>query len=125
MIVHAADVQDADGAGDLLRRLKRLYCWLRAVFADGVYDRLPVLLACFLLGLTLIVVRRLAGSTGFVLLPRRRVAERTLGRLGRWRRLARDYEGLPEVSETVVKPAVIRLMPHRLAHPNRKRLPAH
>ena len=52
MTVHAADVQDADGAGDLLRRLKRLYGWLRAVFADGVYDRLPVLLACFLLGLT-------------------------------------------------------------------------
>ena len=124
MTVHAADVQDADGAGDLLRRLKRLYCWLRAVFADGVYDRLPVLLACFLLGLTLIVVRRLAGSTGFVLLPRRWVVERTLAWLGRWRRLAKEYEELPEVSETMVKLAVIRLMLHRLAHPSRKRLPA-
>src|SRR3954447_20974784 len=70
VIVHAADVQDADGVGDLLRRLKRLYPWLRVVFADSVYDRLPVLLACFLLGLTLVVVGRLAGSTGFVLLPR-------------------------------------------------------
>src|SRR3954452_5531699 len=66
VIVHAADVQDADGVGDLLRRLKRLYPWLKAVFADGAYDRLPALLARFLLGLTLIVVRRLAGSTGFV-----------------------------------------------------------
>ena len=124
VIVHAADVQDADGVGDLLRRLKRLYPWLRAVFADGVYDRLAALLACFLLGLTLIVVRRLAGTEGFVLLPRRWVAERTLGWLGRWRRLARDYEELPEVSETMVKLAMIRLMLHRLAHPNRKRLPA-
>src|SRR4051794_7185342 len=123
VIVHAADVQDADGVGDLLRRLKRLYCWLRVVFADSVYDRLPILLACFLLGLTLVIVRRLAGSTGFVLLPRRWVAERTLGWLGRWRRLARDDEELPEVSETMVKLAVIRLMLHRLAHPNRKRLP--
>ena len=60
------------------RRLKRLYPWLEAVFADGAYDRLAALLACFLLGLTLIIVRRLAGSTGFVLLPRRWVAERTL-----------------------------------------------
>jgi len=119
VIVHAADIRDADGAGDLPRRLKRLYRRLRVVFADSVHDRLPVLL-----GLTLVVVRRLAGSTGFVLLPRRRVAERTLGRLGRWRRLARDYEGLPEVSETVVKPAVIRLVPHHLARPSRKRLPA-
>jgi len=94
------------------------------VFADGAYDRLAALLACFLLGLTLIVVRRLAGSTSFVLLPRRWVAERTLGWLGRWRRLARDYEELPEVSGTMVKLAMIRLMLHRLAHPNRKKLPA-
>ena len=92
------------------------------MFADGAYDRLAALLACFLLGLTLVIVRRLAGSEGFVLLPRRWVAERTLGR---WRRLARDYEELPEVSETMVKLAMIRLMLHRLAHPNRKRLPAH
>ena len=124
MIVHAADIQDADGVGDLLRRLKRLYPWLEVVFADGVHDRLAALLACFLLGLTLVVVRRLAGSAGFVLLPRRWVAERTLAWLGRWRRLAKEYEELPEVSETMVKLAMIRLMLHRLAHPSRKRLPA-
>ena len=124
VVVHAADIQDAEGVGDLLRRLKRLYPWLRLVFADGAYDRLAALLACFLLGLTLIVVRRLAGSAGFVLLPRRWVAERTLGWLGRWRRLSKDYEELPEVAETMVKLATIRLMLHRLAHPNRKCLPA-
>ena len=50
--------------------------------------------------------------------------ERTLGWLGRWRRLVRDYEELPEVSETMVKLAMIRLMLHRLAHPKRRRLPA-
>src|SRR4051812_25847070 len=83
VIVHAADVQDADGAGDLLRRLK-------AVFADGAYDRLAALLACSLLGLTLIVVRRRAGTEGFGLLPRRWVAERTRGWLGGWRRLAKE-----------------------------------
>jgi putative transposase len=124
VVVHAADIQDADGAGDLLRRLKRLYCWLRAVFADGTYDRLAVLLACFLLGLALIIVRRGAGVTGFVVLPRRWVVERTLGWLGRWRRLSKDYEALPEVSEAMIKLAMIRLMLHRLAHPNRRRLPA-
>ena len=122
MSVHAADIQDADGAGDLLKRLKRLYPWLKAVFADSVYDRVAVLLACFQLGLTLIVARRIAGSTGFVLLPRRWVVERTFGWLGRWRRLARDYEELPKVSEAMVKLATIRLMLHRLAHPNRKHL---
>ena len=94
------------------------------MFADSAYDRLAALLACFLLGLTLVVIRRPAGTAGFVLLPRRWVAERTFSWLGRWRRLAREYEELPEVSETMVKLAMIRLMLHRLAHPNRKQLPA-
>ena len=122
VIVHAADVQDADGTGDLLRRLKRLYPWLKTIFADSAYDRLVALLACFLLRLALIIIRRPAGSQGFVLVPRRWVVERTFGWLGRWRRLARDYEELPEVEEAMVKLAMIRLMLHRLAHPNRKRL---
>ncbi|HEX6013241.1 MAG TPA: IS5 family transposase [Geminicoccaceae bacterium] len=121
IVVHAADIQDADGAKELLRRLKRLYCWTRVVFTDSAYDRLAVFLACFLLGLTLVIVRRLAGSAGFVLLPRRWVVERTLGWLGRWRRLARDYEELPEVSEAMVKLAMIRLMLQRLSRPSRRR----
>jgi len=124
VVVHAASIQDADGAGSLLGRIKPLYCWLRAVFADGGYNRAPALLACFLLGLTLLIVSRPRGTKGFVLLPRRWVVERTLGWLGRWRRLSRDYEHLPEVSEAMVTLAMIRLMLHRAVHPNRKRLPA-
>jgi len=124
VLVHAASIQDADSAGDLLRRIKPLYCWLRAVFADSIYDRIPVLLACFLLGLTLILVRRIAGTQGFTVIPRRWVVERTFGWLGRWRRLSKDYEKLPEVSEAMVTLAMIRLMLQRLAQPNRKRLPA-
>ena len=94
------------------------------MFADSVYNRLAALLACFLFGLALTVVRRAAGSSGFVVQPRRWVVERTLGWLGRWRRLSKDYEALPEVSEAMVTLAMIRLVLHRLAHPNRKRLPA-
>ena len=47
ILVHAADIQDADGLGDLLKRLKPLYIWLRAVFTDGIYNRLAALLACY------------------------------------------------------------------------------
>ncbi len=124
VVVHAASIQDADGAGSLLGRIKPLYCWLRAVFADGGYNRVPAILACFLLGLALLIVSRPRGTKGFVLLPRRWVVERTLGWLGRWRCLSRDYEHLPEVSEAMVTLAMIRLMLHRAVHPNRKRLPA-
>ncbi len=94
------------------------------MFADGGYNRVPAILACFLLGLALLIVSRPRGAKGFVLLPRRWVVERTLGWLGRWRRLSRDYEHLPEVSEAMVTLAMIRLMLHRAVHPNRKRLPA-
>jgi hypothetical protein len=38
----------------LLKRVRPLYPWLRAVFADSIYNRLTALLACFLFGLTLI-----------------------------------------------------------------------
>ena len=124
ILVHAADIQDADGLGDLLKRLKPLYVWLRAVFADSIYNRLAALLACFMTGLVLIIVRRAAGSTGFVVQPRRWVVERSLGWFGRWQRLSKDYEALPEVSEAIVTLAAIRLMLHRLSHPNRKRLSA-
>jgi putative transposase len=66
VVVQAADIQDAGGLWGLLKRLKPLYPWLRAVFADSIYNRLTALLACFLFGLTLIIVRRVAGSRGFV-----------------------------------------------------------
>jgi putative transposase len=122
VLVHAADNQDADSAGALLTRIKRLYCWLRAIFADGIYNRMPVILARFLLGLTLIIVRRIAG--GFILVPRRCVVERSFGWLGRWRRLSKDYEERTDVAEAMVTVAPIRIMIHRLAHPNRKRLPS-
>jgi putative transposase len=62
VVVHVADVQDADGLWDLLKRLEPLYPWLRAVFADSLYNRLTALLACFLFGLTLIIVRVLKAA---------------------------------------------------------------
>jgi putative transposase len=117
-------IQDADGAGKLLRRLKLLYCRLQTVFADSIYNYVSALLAGFLLGLTLVVVSCIPGTKGFVVLPRRWVVERSIGWLGRWRRLSKDYEALPEVSEAMVTLAMIRLMLHHLAHPNRKRLSA-
>jgi transposase len=47
-------------------------------------------------GIKLEVVKHTEAKKGFVLLPRRWVVERTFGWLGRFRRLARDYERLPE-----------------------------
>ena len=64
-------------------------------------------------GATVEVVKR--SEAGFKVLPRRWVVERTFGWLGRYRRLSKDYELLPEVSESMIYAAMVRLMLHRLA----------
>jgi transposase len=50
-------------------------------------------------GIRLEVVKNTEAKRGFVLLPRRWVVERTFGWLGRFRRLARDYERLTKTLE--------------------------
>jgi putative transposase len=95
--------------------------WLRAMFADSIYSWLAALLACFLASLMLTVVRRAAG---FVVQQRRWVVERSLGSAAGGGRLSKEFKALPEVSEAMVTLAAIRLMLQRLAHPNRRRLPA-
>lgn len=120
--VHPANIQDGDGAGVLLTRIKWLYGTLRAIFADGAYNRMPVILACILLQLALIIVHRAPGG-GFVVIPRRWVVERSFAWFGRWRRLSKDYEQRLDVAEAMVTLAAIRLMLQRLGHPKRKRLP--
>jgi len=47
-------------------------------------------------GIELHVVKLPEAKNGFVLLPRRWVVERSFGWVNRFRRLARDYERLPE-----------------------------
>ena len=54
-------------------------------------------------------MRKPEGQRGFAVLPRRWVVERTLAWLTAHRRLARDYERLPEHSEAWVKWAMIGL----------------
>jgi putative transposase len=51
----------------------------------------------------------------FTVLPRRWVVERTIAWIGRYRRLSKDYEYLPESSEAMIYLAMSRLMLRRLA----------
>ena len=61
------------------------------------------------------VIKRRDDSSGFQLLPRRWVVERTFSWLVSSRRLSLDYELLPEVSEAFIYTAMIRIMLRRLA----------
>ena len=66
-------------------------------------------------GVELFVVKHEKAKKGFVLLPRRWVVERSFAWLSRLRRLARDYERLPETLAALHFLAFAMLMLKRLA----------
>lgn len=66
-------------------------------------------------GLQLEVVKLPEAKKGFVLLPRRWVIERSFGWMARFRRLARDYERLPETLAGLHYLAFVIIMVRRLA----------
>jgi putative transposase len=52
---------------------------------------------------------------GFQVLPKRWIVERTFAWWNQYRRLSKDYELLPEMSESMIYTVMIRLMLKRLA----------
>lgn len=114
--VHAADIQDRDGAVDLLASIRSLHPWLRHLFADGGYagDKLRTALAT--MGKwTVEIIKRSDDANGFVVLPRRWVVERTFAWLGRCRRLARDFEATIASAVAWIFVAHIRTLIRKLA----------
>lgn len=118
VVVHAADVQDRDGAQLLLERLRNTFKRLRVIWADGAYaGRLLTWVRSLRAWgrVRIEIVKRPEGVRGFEVLPRRWVVERTFGWLGRYRRLSKDYEFLTDSSETMIRVAMVGLMLRRLA----------
>ncbi|MFO1113436.1 MAG: IS5 family transposase [Rhodospirillales bacterium] len=114
--VHPADIQDRDGAVGLIASLRRLYPWLRHLFADAGYAGEKLTAALRPLGTwTIEIVKRSDAAKGFVLLPRRWVVERTFAWLNRNRRLAKDVEALVTTAATWVMIASVKLIIRRLA----------
>lgn len=115
VVVHAADVQDRDGAKLVLTQGSADLPRLQLIWADGGYAGEFVDWVSSTYGWTLEIVKRPADAAGFQVLPRRWVVERTLAWLGRYRHFSKDYEYLPKTSETMVYVAMTRLMVRRLA----------
>lgn len=54
------------------------------------------------LDFTIEIIRRSDAASGFKILPRRWVVERTFGWMTRWRRLVRDYEQRIDCSQAMI-----------------------
>jgi transposase len=127
--VHSAGLVDRRGAPLLLHDLAGRFPRLQHLFADSGYTGpLTAWIKAHLGWNTEVVPKpeqwilingeltRLPGPKGGFQVQRQRwKVERTLGWLIRYRRLARDYEGLPSSSEALIQIASIRLFLTRLA----------
>lgn len=116
VLVTAANVQDRDGGHRLLTLLRERLSTVVHVWADAAYAGRLVIWARHTLHQAVAIVTRATDVRGFVVQPRRWVAERTLAWLFNHRRLVHDYERLPATHEAMTYIAMIMLMSRRLAN---------
>jgi putative transposase len=113
--VHEASTQDRDGAKLILQNLRKGFSRLKLIWADGAYAGALVQWTRKQLKRKLEIVKRNGDAKGFAVIPKRWIVERTFGWLGRYRRLAKDYEQRTDNSEAMIYIAMINLMTKRLA----------
>jgi len=116
LVVHSAGIQDRDGAPEVFKSIRRSHPGLRHVFADGGYAGPKLRDALADIGnWTIQIVKRSDTATGFEVIPRRWVVERTFAWLNRCRRLAKDWEGSIASSQAWIFIAHIRTLTRRIA----------
>jgi transposase len=119
VVVTAANISDPKGARLLFERLNKFTDRIRRlvlIWVDGTYSGVDFMKWTMdTYHWVLETIKRSDDVKGFVLLPKRWVVERTWGWLNWSRRLSKDYEVLPETSETWIYVSMIRLMIKRLA----------
>lgn len=112
--VTPADEQDRAQVGQLAQQLQAVTGQtVEIAFVDQGYTGENAQQQAAAQGIELKVVKLPTTKQGFVLLPRRWVVERSFGWMARFRRLARDYERLPETLRGLHFLAFAILMTHR------------
>jgi transposase len=109
VMVPPADMTDRDAAKEVLFRLRLMHPEITIAWAKTH------------LGLTLKTVSRPKDASGFVVLPRRWVVERSLAWIMHARRHARDYERLIQHSESLITWAAITIMTRRITRRTSRR----
>jgi transposase len=117
IVVTPADSTERDGAQALLQRTLAVFTWLRLLWVDGGYTgpAFAQWVRNLRSKLEVEVVKRSDDASGFQVLPRRWVVERTFGWFMRHRRLVRDYERSEASAEAWAYIAMIRIQLRRLA----------
>jgi transposase len=117
IFVTPASTPEREGAQGLLDRTLNGLAWLRLLWVDGGYqgDAFAQWVKTIRPKLEVEVVKRSDDNSGFKVLPRRWVVERTFGWLMRHRRLVRDYETSESSAEAWAYIAMIRIQLRRLA----------
>ena len=116
-MVHPANVQDRDGAYELLRRSRRLFPFVERIFADGGYQGPKMAAVVAKTGAWKLEIVKRTELHRFVVLPKRWVVERTFAWISRNRRLARDFERYARTVAAFIRLAMIRIMLRRLTRP--------
>lgn len=114
ILVRSADLHEVEGGEYLINTFIRSWQEIIKIWADQGYQGNLVKRMQERHGITVEIVEKLPDQEGFVVLPRRWVVERTIAWLNRYRRLSKDYEYLPECSESMIYLASIDLMLKRL-----------
>jgi putative transposase len=116
VLVGSAGFQDHQVARSMMARLDGASRRLKVIWADGAYarDGFPEWVKANYKW-SIQTVLRPFGAKGWVLLPKRWVAERTLSWIGRGRRNSKDYERTTKSSEAMIYITMIHLMARRLA----------
>jgi putative transposase len=111
VVVHAANIQDQNGAKLVLHGIKDMYETLKVIFGDSAYKRcgLPDWVAAEL-DCVLQPVLRPVNVEGFVVLPKRWIVERTFAWLKKYRRHSKDYERNPDSSVAMIYIAMTKNM---------------
>ena len=95
--VTPADQQDRDQVAELTDAVQEATGYsVEVAFVDAGYTGEDPAEAADLVGIRLDVVKFPEAKRGFILLPRRWVVERSFAWTARFKRLARDYERLPQ-----------------------------
>jgi putative transposase len=115
--VHAANIQDRDGAHDLLSRARRRFPFVERIFADAGYQGPKMTKTIAATGCWKIEIIKRSDPHRFVVLPKRWVVERTFAWISRNRRLTRDFERYSRTVAAFVRLAMIRIMLKRLTRP--------